>query len=139
MWTIIRQSGPMKSAALTMIREAAVALNARYAEVDLRAQFRCAGSETYLEWLDQLLEIRKTGRVVLSPEEAFDLQIVDSPALLEEAVRETIARGLSARLTAGFCWKWSEPDKDGRLVDDIVIGDFRRPWNAKPNAAKRQI
>ena len=37
----------------------------------------------------------------------------------------------TARLTAGFCWEWSDPI-DGRLVDDVVIGDWRRPWNLKP-------
>ena len=39
--------------------------------------------------------------------------------------------GGSSRLVAGFCWKWSEPNADGSLVDDVVIGDWRRPWNRK--------
>ena len=37
----------------------------------------------------------------------------------------------SARLVAGFCWKWSEPLGGDALVDDVVIGDWRRPWNRK--------
>ncbi|MGP6188577.1 MAG: DNA/RNA helicase domain-containing protein [Vulcanimicrobiaceae bacterium] len=119
-----------------LIREAAVASGARYAEVDLRTQFRCAGSESYLDWLDQLLEIRRTGRIHLSEEDAFDFEIVDTPALLDEAIKERIALGQSARLTAGFCWKWSKPRTDGTLVDDVAIGEFRRPWNAQPDAAR---
>jgi DUF2075 family protein len=37
---------------------------------------------------------------------------------------------------AGFCWLWSEPNGDGTLVDDVVTGDFRRPWDAKSGAGK---
>lgn len=43
--------------------------------------------------------------------------------------------GDTARIAAGYCWRWSDPVVvDGRkaLVDDVVIGDWRRPWNAKP-------
>ena len=39
-------------------------------------------------------------------------------------------------MTAGFCWPWSNPRPDGTLVNDVVIGDYRRPWNAKPEARK---
>jgi DUF2075 family protein len=34
-------------------------------------------------------------------------------------------------MTAGFCWPWSNPQADGTLKDDVVICDYRRPWNAK--------
>ena len=40
-----------------------------------------------------------------------------------------------SRITAGFCWKWSEPRPDGSLVDDVVIGSWRRPWNLKSDKA----
>jgi DUF2075 family protein len=39
-------------------------------------------------------------------------------------------------MTAGFCWQWSDPDPLGNLKNDVVIGEFRRPWNAKPEAKK---
>jgi hypothetical protein len=35
------------------------------------------------------------------------------------------------RMTTGFCWKWSDPKPDGTLVDDVVIGEWRRPWNVR--------
>jgi len=44
--------------------------------------------------------------------------------------------GVGARMMAGFCWPWSDPNADGTLIDDVTIGDFRRPWNAKPDARK---
>jgi uncharacterized protein len=37
---------------------------------------------------------------------------------------------------AGFCWPWSKPNPDETLVDDVVVGDFRRPWNAPPEARR---
>ena len=39
-------------------------------------------------------------------------------------------------MASGFCWPWSQPTNDGSLIDDVVIGDYARPWNAKPDAAR---
>jgi hypothetical protein len=119
-----------------LIREAAVRFDAKYLEAQLETQFRCAGSDRYVDWLDQLLAIRKTGTSHLGAIEDFDFQIVSSPAEIERMLREKAALGYSARMTAGFCWPWSDPRDDGTLEDDVVIGDYRRPWNAKPEAAR---
>jgi DUF2075 family protein len=35
------------------------------------------------------------------------------------------------KLVAGFCWSWSNPNPDGSLVNDVVIGDFAMPWEKK--------
>ena len=43
-----------------------------------------------------------------------------------------MAEGHSGRVAAGFCWPWSVPNTDGTLKEDVVIGDYRRPWDAKP-------
>jgi len=119
----------------TLIRESAAKHDALYREVELHTQFRCAGSDAYIDWLDQLLEIRKTGEMKLGTSSAFDFRIFDSPAALEAAIRAKEGEGISARMSAGFCWKWSEPNDDGTLVSDVVVGDYARPWNAKPDAA----
>ena len=35
-------------------------------------------------------------------------------------------------MTAGFCWPWAtQLSKDGTLANDVVIGDYIRPWNAR--------
>ena len=41
-----------------------------------------------------------------------------------------------ARLTAGFCWPWSNPNSDGTLVPDVKVGAWQMPWNAKPDAGR---
>jgi DUF2075 family protein len=51
---------------------------------------------------------------------------------LEQVLSEAKQVGEAARLVAGFCWKWSNPTNTGDLVDDVVIGDWKRPWNRKP-------
>jgi uncharacterized protein len=54
---------------------------------------------------------------------------------MEEDLRRRIDEGYAARITAGFCWRWSKPRPDGTLVDDIVIGSWRRPWNLYADTA----
>ncbi len=117
------------------LREAAVRHDARFEAIDLRTQFRCAGSDEYIDWVDQLLEVRKTGVTRLSTD-AYPVHLVDDPAELERAIVRFNGEGVGARMMAGFCWPWSDPNADGTLVDDVTIGDFRRPWNAKPDARK---
>jgi DUF2075 family protein len=119
-----------------MIREAAVRLGASHREAELRTQFRCAGSEHYIDWLDQLLEIRKTGETQLGENTGFDFRIFDDPSSVEAAIRMKVSKGVSARMVAGFCWPWSNPNADGTLVSDVTVGDYARPWNAKPDAAR---
>lgn len=101
----------------------------------LRAQFRCDGSNDYLWWVDALFDLSSTeGRRPLRSPEAFDLDIMDSPHEVLTWVREkNAAQPNSARLTAGWCWPWSDPRPDRSLVNDIVIGDFTFPWELKNN------
>ena len=97
--------------------------------VDLNAQFRCGGSRVYEEWVFALLELdgRKPERWI--GDGRFDVDVVDSPLELEARLRQKEAAGLSARISAGYCWKWSKPLPDGGLVDDVRVGPWRRPWN----------
>ena len=118
-----------------MIREAAIRHGAKIFEQELRTQFRCAGSDKYIDWVDQLLEIRKTNTTKLGGDE-FGFEIFDDPQEVDLVVQQRIADGATARLTAGFCWPWSPPDANGDLVADVKIGGFARPWNAKPDASR---
>jgi len=130
-----RQSGrPSEIGSSRLIQEAAASIDARYDEQTLIAQFRCAGSDEFIDWADQLLGLRDTDVVQFDPGASdFELKVFDTPGILEAAVAEKDRAGYSARMTAGFCWPWSDP-RGGELVADVVIGEFRRPWNAKPDA-----
>ncbi len=117
------------------LKEAASALGARVVYEKLEAQFRCAGSDDYIDWLDHLLDIRQTDVAIYDADNAFDFRVVESADALEGLIQAKAADGASARLTAGFCWPWSDPTPIG-LVDDVKIGNFKRPWNAKPDTGK---
>ncbi len=118
-----------------LIENVAKDFGAKVVREKLTAQFRCAGSDEYIDWLDNLLGLRETQAIPFDTDADFEFKILETPAAVEDAIRVRVADGSSGRLADGFCWKWSDP-KDGALVDDVVIGDFRRPWNAKPDATR---
>lgn len=106
-------------------------------EYELEAQFRCAGSDGFVNWINNTLQIRRTANVLWdTDDQAFDFRIMESPDGLDQAIRQKAAQEFTARLTAGFCWRWSQPRPDGTLENDVVVGEYRRPWNAKSDAGK---
>jgi hypothetical protein len=118
------------------IRSAAARLGSEVFEYELEAQFRCQGSEGFVNWIDNTLGIERTANVLWEGDDVFDFRIFDSPESVEAAIRTKSVEGFSARMTAGFCWPWSKPEGDGSLVADVVVGDYRRPWNARSDAGR---
>jgi uncharacterized protein len=104
-------------------------------KISLNDQFRCGGSEVYLDWVQRLLGLSPGGPRPWPSDPAFAVQMADSPQELEHALRSRLDAGYGARLTAGFCWPWSAPRADGSLVPDVVIGGWSRPWNLKSERA----
>jgi hypothetical protein len=118
------------------IRDAAAQHGALVTEFALGVQFRCGGTDGFVNWIDYVLQIRETANEIWMGTENFEFHIVDSPDELENRILTQLKRGYSARMAAGFCWPWSKPTAEGNLVNDVNIGTFNRPWNAKPNAGK---
>jgi hypothetical protein len=112
------------------ISHRAVAKGVKVQQVDLDAQFRCGGSRLYEAWVLRLLSLDGKDPVTWAGDDHFDVSVAESPYELEAVLRDRLDAGYSARMTAGFCWRWSNPDGD-RLLPDVVIGDWARPWNAK--------
>jgi DUF2075 family protein len=119
-----------------LIRDAATRLGIPVFEHQLEAQFRCGGSEAFVGWVENTLELERTQFALWDPSEEFDFDVVDSPQELEALIRAKQAQGYSARLTAGFCWRWSAPRPDGTLEVDVQVDGWSMPWNAKPDAGK---
>jgi len=114
-----------------IIRESAKKFNASIEEIELLSQFRCMGSNNYLEWVESVLGYRPEKRI-LQKNEIFDFRVFDSPSkLYEELKKIEDKKPNSARLVAGYCWPWSKPRADGTLVNDVKIGDFEMPWETK--------
>ena len=127
---------PNEVGSADLITSAAQDRGCKTLDLELQAQFRCAGSDGFVNWVNNTLAISRTANILWEPSDAFDFRIFGSPEALEEAIREKAEKGYSARMTAGFCWPWSKPRPDGTLVEDVVIGDYRRPWNAKPDSGR---
>lgn len=99
--------------------------NVNVLEMSLSSQFRCNGSDGYIAWLDNVLEIKKTANEIFDLE--YDFKVVDSPSELKDIIFEKNKINNKARLVAGYCWDWvSRKDKN---LNDIVIGDFGMKWN----------
>jgi DUF2075 family protein/DNA replication protein DnaC len=120
----------------TLVRETAAKLGVKLYEYELEAQFRCNGSDAFINWVDNTLGIRKTANVLWDSKDAFDFRIMDNVYELETAIKKKQEADVSARLVAGFCWKWSKPDTTGHLINDVVVGDWSMPWNAKPDSTR---
>lgn len=123
---------PEEIGTVAAIRQAAARNRANVIQVDLNGQFRCAGSAEYIAWVDALLCLDGGRPRPWPPEDPFDLTVVDTPQALQSWVKAHAEAGHTARLSAGFCWPWSDPAADGTLVEDVQIGTWRLPWNAKP-------
>ncbi|MGA7794447.1 MAG: DUF2075 domain-containing protein [Candidatus Acidiferrales bacterium] len=116
------------------IKAEAEKLHCEVREFELAAQFRCAGSDSFVSWVNNTLGIERTPHVIWNQADEFDFRILPTPQALEDAIRSKLAEKSTARLTAGFCWRWSKPKSDGTLEDDVVIGDYARPWNARSDS-----
>lgn len=102
--------------------------------VNLDAQFRCGGSRAYEEWVLRLLGLNGEDPTPWMGDPHFEVTLAESPYELEGMLRGKLDEGYSARMTAGFCWRWSEPDGD-TLISDVRIDDWCRPWNVKGDRA----
>ena len=119
------------------IKECAIKFNANFEEVELKSQFRCNGSDNYLDWLEQILYNEDIIKASFTKEE-YDFKIFDSPKDLYNAILEKNSKeDTTARLTAGFCWPWSKTlDSNGNLQKDVKIGNFAMPWETNDKITK---
>jgi hypothetical protein len=119
-----------------LIRESAAKRGIEVRDFKLEAQFRANGSDSFIQWVDNTLELDRTPQVLWSMDDEFDFRIVGNVRELERLIRLRAGEGSTARLVAGFCWPWSDPDDAGLLVPDVKVGDWAMPWNAKADAKR---
>ncbi len=96
--------------------------------LELTSQFRCNGSNGYLAWLDQVLEIRDTANYDLDGID-YDIQVFDSPDEMRNLIIEKNRLSNRARILAGYCWEWPKAERNHTDYHDIKIGDFGISWN----------
>lgn len=113
------------------------------------AQFRCAGSKEYVDWLDRLLADETAAspppRMRTAKAQQFNLTIVANPRELEERLRSHVLDGSTARLLATYGREWktkivsnphalppTDMDFNLRFVADGKIQQWSRIWNYAP-------
>ena len=110
------------------IRKHASQMDAEIIEAELKSQFRCQGSQGYIAWLDDVLEIRDTANTTGFDLE-YDLKIFDTPEEMHQAIREKESENGISRVVAGYCWSWDTDNRDDPEHYDIKIGDYEKSWN----------
>ena len=110
------------------IQKFAADMDADVEIMTLDAQFRCNGSDGYVAWLDDVLDIRETANAD-GFDLDFDLRLYDDPQRLHDAVEQKNTGDLLSRVVAGYCWEWEKEGRNDPEYYDIEIGDYRRSWN----------
>lgn len=100
-------------------------LDANTTEFELTSQFRCNGSDSYLDFIDNFLYNKKT-----CVNFHFDFRVIDTPSELYELVKIKNTSN-NARLLSGFCWNRYSKQADNQDYHDIKIGNFSLSWNLK--------
>ncbi|ALC91536.1 ATP-binding protein [Bacillus sp. FJAT-18017] len=117
------------------IKNFAEELNAKVTVMKLESQFRCNGSDGYLSWIDDVLQIRETANSNYIGT-SYDFRIYSDPNELRWEI-ERLNRGTNkARLVAGYCWNWIKEGKSNSNIHDIVIPEFNfgMSWNLDNSA-----
>jgi DUF2075 family protein len=102
--------------------------NSEVTRMELVSQFRCNGSDGYLAWIDNVLQIRETANYDLNGID-YDIRICDSPFEMEHIIFEKNNIRNRARILAGYCWNWPKATRGDSNYHDIKIGDFEISWN----------
>lgn len=101
---------------------------AKVTKLELSSQFRCNGSDAYLAWLDNLLEIRETANFSIS-ELDYEVAVMETAEQLRQVIEDRNSINNKSRMVAGYCWEWkSKKQKD---AFDIILdnGRFAAKWN----------
>ena len=93
----------------------------------LASQFRCGGSDGYLAFLDNLLEIKETANVDLFDID-YDVRVFDDPNAMREELRELNKKNNKARMIAGYCYNWISRSNPAAFDIELKNG-FRAQWN----------
>lgn len=113
------------------IKKYAKELNAGISMVELESQFRCNGSDGYLAWLDNILNIKETANFDIEGFN-YDFKVFDNPNEMREAIIGKNETNNKSRIVAGYCWNWPTGNtrKDTNYHEiKIPEYDFEISWN----------
>lgn len=94
----------------------------------LESQFRCSGSDGYIAFLDNALQIRETANQSISTDE-YDFQVFDDPVVMHNAIRAKNKINNKARMVAGYCWDWSSKKTASAMDISLPEYGYAAQWN----------
>jgi len=97
-------------------------------ETKLYSQFRCNGSDAYIQFIDHLLQRGKESITILPSELNFDFRVFDDACQMREVLRLKNAENNKARMVAGYCYDWNVKNHRGN-IDISLPGGFEAQWN----------
>ncbi|MCD4839042.1 DUF2075 domain-containing protein [Neobacillus sedimentimangrovi] len=126
-----RQRVTLKDAgSIGEIKKFASEFGANLTIMNLESQFRCNGSDGYLAWIDDVLQIRETANADFIGGQ-YDFRVFDNPNKLREEIENLNKVNNKSRIVAGYCWNWDKVGQTNPDYFDIVIPefDFKMSWN----------
>jgi DUF2075 family protein/DNA replication protein DnaC len=98
--------------------------------MNLESQFRCNGSDGYLAWIDDVLQIRETANQDFLGSQ-YDFRVYDDPNELRNEIEKLNQKNNKSRTVAGYCWNWDKVGQSDPDYCDIVLPefDFKMSWN----------
>ena len=97
-------------------------------DTKLVSQFRCNGSDAYIQFIDGILQRNEENVAIEIPELNYDFQVFDSAFEMREALRKKNAINNKARMVAGYCYDWNVKNHRGN-IDITLPGGFQAKWN----------
>ncbi|MGW4743919.1 DNA/RNA helicase domain-containing protein [Streptomyces sp. NPDC004290] len=127
---------PTEGLTLQQLKQHAERRGFSFAHIDLVSQFRCNGSRAYQQWIDRLFH--PAGAVPTWEGSDYDLALAADPEQLSHWVAGHSRSGVTARITAGFCWPWDSPPTPPLLPEVTIPWEgpsgpqtWARPWNSR--------
>ena len=97
-------------------------------ETKLVSQFRCNGSDAYIQFINNLLQCGEETINVPLTELNYDFRIFDDPSQMREELRKKNEVNNKARMVAGYCYDWNVKHHRGD-IDISLPGGFQAKWN----------
>lgn len=100
-------------------------------ELRLASQFRCNGSDAYIQFLNNVLQIDEYVDLIFE-DLNYDLRVFDDPNELRDELRkinESKKHNNKARMVAGYCYPWNIKNNREYDYDIALENDFKAKWN----------